>query len=239
MRSMPATFGSRQNARDRIALREEERPALLVVSFGVRIDAQAVIDRGREVGGRGRRFERVGGDLVGLAVDLAAAECRRRRTAPSSTSGQCSRPPLLRVIFGDRPNSAATTTSVSSSWPVFSRSVIRASKARSNGGTRSSLWAVKLFQCVSQAKPFWPCVRCQLHCTSRARRRADASPQQHRLAEQIAAVALALRPARSLARSTALRTASDEITSSACAWFVADGLADRPASFKSGVWLLS
>ena len=33
-------------------------------------------------------------------------------------SGQCSRPALLLVIFGERPNSAATTTSVSSSFPA-------------------------------------------------------------------------------------------------------------------------
>ena len=42
--------------------------------------------------------------------------------------------------------------------------------------------------------------------------------QEHRLAEQIAAIAFAFRRL-SPARSTALRTASDEMTSSACAWF--------------------
>ena len=42
--------------------------------------------------------------------------------------------------------------------------------------------------------------------------------QQHRLAEQIAAVAFALALASRPDRSTALRTASDEITSSALAW---------------------
>src|SRR6266849_4868661 len=60
-----SAHGDLENRPDRIARAGDERAALLIGEVGARIDAQAVVDGGGEVGGAGGVGGRVGGRAVG------------------------------------------------------------------------------------------------------------------------------------------------------------------------------
>ena len=101
-----------------------------------RIDPQAMIHRGEQVGGRDGA---IGGCT---AMGVAGAHNLPPETPPPArttlqTPGQWSRPPDA-LIRGVRPNSPAATTRVVSSRPHRSRSSSKAENARSNVGSSSS-----------------------------------------------------------------------------------------------------
>src|ERR1700722_9530249 len=72
---LPRPINSRPyQFRNRLARRQTNRPAGLIVGFAVGVDAEAVVDGGREVGGGAGVGGGEGGVAVGSAVDLAAAD---------------------------------------------------------------------------------------------------------------------------------------------------------------------
>ena len=126
-----------------------------------------MIDGRREIGGRGRIAGRIGGVLVGLAVDLAAANA-----AAGEQDGVALRPVFAAAVAARDLRRAAELGGHNDQRLVQPAGLLQIGhqgvERLVEGRNEVFLVGAKLFQCVSQAKPFLPCVRCQLHCTSRA-----------------------------------------------------------------------